>query len=122
MKIKELRELLANAPDDYEFGYRDPNFGGLWPHHPLDARQVDISDKDKTVLIDVPYWNGFTGVNLEQVEFGLRCAESEVHNQIVTCPDPQEYAAELEHYVAQRAHIQRLLKMIRSRQAKQQKT
>jgi hypothetical protein len=60
----------------------------------------------------------FTGTNLEQVEFGLRCAESEVHNQIVTCPDPQQYAAELEQYVTQRTHIQRLLKMIRARQAK----
>lgn len=44
----------------------------------------------------------FTGKNLVLVLWALNDAIHEVHNQIATCPDVNEYAEELDEYEAQK--------------------
>lgn len=54
----------------------------------------------------------FTGKNLEMVRRGIDLAIDELHNQIATCPDVNEYAEDLAELRAEQRKFQRLLARI----------
>ncbi len=54
----------------------------------------------------------FTGKNLEMVLRGISLAIDELHNQIATCPDINEYADDLAELRAEQRKFQRLLARI----------
>jgi len=54
MKLGELRQLLADVPDDADIDFKDGNFGGKGDD--LTHHIIEISPDGKTVLIDPPFW------------------------------------------------------------------
>ena len=57
----------------------------------------------------------FTGKNLVLVRDGLRYALAEIHNQIATCPNVDQYADEIEELEAEHEKIKKLLARIHAR-------
>lgn len=53
-----------------------------------------------------------TGVDLLRVKSGLLASMIEVQNQIVTCPDPDEYAVRLAEYEAEKVQLMLLLERV----------
>ena len=51
----------------------------------------------------------FTGTNLKYVEWGLQQLQAHLHNEIVTCPEPGQFQAELQELQAQKADVDKLL-------------
>lgn len=50
----------------------------------------------------------FSGKSLELLQYALELAQAEIHNQLGSCPDPHEYADELDQLEDDRAAIDRL--------------
>ena len=50
-----------------------------------------------------------TGRNLELIRDALTMAQSDIHNQIATCPDVFEYAEDIEELEKLKTQFQRLL-------------
>jgi Skp family chaperone for outer membrane proteins len=63
----------------------------------------------------------FTKRRLDLVRYGIALAVSEAHNQIVTCPDPERYAAEVDSYKALKRELEKLLDRIDKQTAKEQR-
>lgn len=51
----------------------------------------------------------FTGTNLKYVEWGLQHLLVHLNNEIVTCPEPGQFQAELKDLQAQKADVDKLL-------------
>lgn len=56
MRVKDLKALLNQWPDDAEICYEDGNFGGA----SSDLETTDIKLSGDTVLIRSPYWQDVT--------------------------------------------------------------
>lgn len=54
----------------------------------------------------------FTGRNLQLVRSALDLSLDDIRNQIVTCPDPGAYPAELAELEAMEAEVKSLLKKV----------
>lgn len=54
----------------------------------------------------------FTGKNLMLVREALELAQSELHNQIATCPDVDEYADDIEELELEKLKYEHLVKRI----------
>ena len=50
-----------------------------------------------------------TGKNLEWVAYALELAKAEIHNQIVTCPEPAKYQEDIADLNADKAKLTALL-------------
>lgn len=53
-----------------------------------------------------------TGKNLHLLHYALHLAEAELHNQIVTCPDVELYAEDVESLEKDRADVIKLRKRV----------
>ncbi len=62
----------------------------------------------------------FSGNNLTWVAYALELADAELHNQIATCPDVNEYADFLEELEEERAYLGKLLERVREAIAKEE--
>lgn len=54
----------------------------------------------------------FTGENLVLIREALELAQSELHNQIATCPDVYEYADDIEELESEKRKLKRLMDRI----------